>query len=235
MYPRSTTAARTVARRPSDEGLRLPAQGVDRRAAVPSRFLGRDISTRAGTLCGFSHRSAHIRDGEADVTADGRPLTVTARFARALEDPALLSVAFTDGRYHVWQPPPVGGRVDFPLPLPSNSGESSRTSLLRRIAEVRNVCDSYLLWFHRSWRHSAWRSGMRAMALAGIVLVLPVLRQRNPKRFAPRSRRPGPLSPRPPRTTGTGGFSRVSTRAMRRCGCCGRPLRTRPASRPPKS
>ena len=59
-----------------------------------------------------------IRVTVNDVTADGRPLTVTARFARALEDPALLWVAFTDGRYHVWQPPPVGGRVDFPLPRP---------------------------------------------------------------------------------------------------------------------
>ena len=118
----------------------------------------------------------------------------------------------------------------------SDSDESSRTSLLRRIAEVENVCDSYLPWFRRSSasfgvevRHESHGAGRACL------LVLPLLRQRSPKRFAPRSRRPGLLSPRPRRTTGTGGSSRVRTRAMRRCGCCGRPMRTRPASRPRRS
>ena len=50
----------------------------------------------------------------ADVTADGRPAEIIARFDRALDDPSLHWEAWHKRGFAPWTPPPVGGRVVLP-------------------------------------------------------------------------------------------------------------------------
>ncbi|HEX9101592.1 MAG TPA: hypothetical protein VF997_05275 [Polyangia bacterium] len=50
----------------------------------------------------------------AEVTADGRPAEIVARFERALEDPTLHWAAWHKGGFQAWTPPPVGARVVLP-------------------------------------------------------------------------------------------------------------------------
>lgn len=49
-----------------------------------------------------------------DVTADGRPAEILARFAWPLEDPRLHWEAWHGRGFHPWTPPPVGARVVLP-------------------------------------------------------------------------------------------------------------------------
>lgn len=48
------------------------------------------------------------------VTADARPAEIEVRFAVPLEDPSLRWVAWRDGAYRAFVPPPVGGSVTLP-------------------------------------------------------------------------------------------------------------------------
>ncbi len=49
-----------------------------------------------------------------EVTADGRPAEILARFDRPLDDPRLHWAAWHDHAFHEWTPPPVGARVVLP-------------------------------------------------------------------------------------------------------------------------
>ena len=49
-----------------------------------------------------------------DVTGDGRPAEIAARFDRALDDPSLHWEAWHRSGFVPWTPPPVGGRVVLP-------------------------------------------------------------------------------------------------------------------------
>ncbi|HWE29937.1 MAG TPA: hypothetical protein VHB97_18125, partial [Polyangia bacterium] len=49
-----------------------------------------------------------------DVTADGRPAEIVARFDRTLEDPTLHWAAWHEGGFAPWTPPPLGERVILP-------------------------------------------------------------------------------------------------------------------------
>lgn len=49
-----------------------------------------------------------------EVTADGRPAEIRARFDRALEDPSLRWLAWRKSGFSPWTPPPLGSRVVLP-------------------------------------------------------------------------------------------------------------------------
>jgi len=49
-----------------------------------------------------------------DVTADGRPAEIVARFDRSLEDPTLHFAAWHKNGFVPWTPPPIGARVVLP-------------------------------------------------------------------------------------------------------------------------
>jgi hypothetical protein len=51
------------------------------------------------------------------VALDGRPLAISCRFRSPLEDDALVWIAFVDGAYRPWIPPPIGRQVHLAAPV----------------------------------------------------------------------------------------------------------------------
>jgi hypothetical protein len=106
-------AAVTV-ERPSDQVLRFSA--ADGWLRTPLDLLTRSLARPFAPNQEIDLGDVLVQVNQ--LSADGRPSTVTCRFGPRLDDPSLVWVAFVDGAYRRWQPPPVGGRAELALPLP---------------------------------------------------------------------------------------------------------------------